>query len=94
MSKSGQAVAYLIEALCYEPEKKADLISDEFILIFHCHNPSAHTMIVGSTQPVTETSTRNLSCGIKAAGALDLQSYHLHVPNFFIRPGNLSLLEL
>jgi len=26
-------------------------------------------MAVGSTQPLTEMSTRNISCGVKAAGA-------------------------
>jgi hypothetical protein len=25
-------------------------------------------MVLGSTQPLTEMSTRNISCGVKAAG--------------------------
>jgi len=29
----------------------------------------AGTMALGLTQPVTEMSTRNISCGVKAAGA-------------------------
>jgi hypothetical protein len=36
--------------------------------IFHWHNPVSRTMALGSTQPLTETSTRNISWGVKAAG--------------------------
>ena len=35
--------------------------------IFHWHNPSGQTMALGSTQPLTEMSTRNISWGVKAA---------------------------
>jgi len=37
--------------------------------IFHEHNPSARTMALGSTQPLTEMTTRNISWKVKAAGA-------------------------
>jgi len=30
---------------------------------FHCHNSSGRTMVLGSTQPLTEMSTRNVSWG-------------------------------
>jgi hypothetical protein len=30
---------------------------------FNWSNPSSHTMVLGSTQPLTEMSTRNLSGG-------------------------------
>ena len=33
------------------------------------YNPSDRTMALGSTQPLTEMSTRSISCGVKAAGA-------------------------
>jgi hypothetical protein len=36
---------------------------------FHWHNPFGHAMALGSTQPLTEMSTRNISWGLKAAGA-------------------------
>ena len=36
--------------------------------IFHGHNPSGRTMALGSTQPVTGMSTRNISLGLKASG--------------------------
>jgi len=47
--------------------------------IFYWHNLSGRTMAMGSTQPLTEMSTRNISCGVKAAGAYGWQTYHLHV---------------
>jgi hypothetical protein len=54
----GHAVAQLIEALRYKPE---GLIPDGFIGIYHWHNPSGRTMALGTTQPLTEMSTRNIS---------------------------------
>jgi hypothetical protein len=36
-------------------------------------------MALGSTQPLTEMSTRNISWGVKAVGAYGWQPYHLHV---------------
>jgi hypothetical protein len=36
---------------------------------FNLPNPSSRTMALGSTQPLTEMSTRNLPGGKKAAGA-------------------------
>jgi hypothetical protein len=33
------------------------------------HNPFDRTMALGSTQPLTEPSTRNIPCGVNAAGA-------------------------
>jgi hypothetical protein len=43
-------------------------IPDGVIGIFHRHNRSGHTMALGSTQPLTEMSTRNIFWGAKAAG--------------------------
>jgi hypothetical protein len=47
----------------------AGSIPDGITEIFHWHNPSDRTMALGSTQPLTEMSTRNISWGVKAAGA-------------------------
>jgi hypothetical protein len=58
-------VAQLIEALRYKPAS----IPDGVIGIFHRHNPSGGTMVLGSTQSLTEMSTRNISWGVKRAGA-------------------------
>jgi hypothetical protein len=44
-------------------------IPDEVIGFFSWPNLSSRTMDLGSTQPVTEMSTRNLHGGSRAAGA-------------------------
>jgi len=49
-------------------------------------------MALGSTQPPTEMSTRNISCGVKAAGVYGWQLYHFHAPILW-KSGILSLLE-
>ena len=41
----------------------AGSIPDGVIGIFQCHNPSGRTMALGSTQPLTEMSTRGISWG-------------------------------
>jgi hypothetical protein len=41
----------------------------DVIGIFHGHNSSVYTIALGLTQPLTEMSTRNISWGVKAAGA-------------------------
>jgi len=62
-------VAQLVEALRYKSEGRGfdsrwyDWIF--FIDIIH----SDRTMALGLTQPLTEMSTRNISWGVKAAGA-------------------------
>jgi hypothetical protein len=54
---------------CATSRKVASSIPDGAIGIFHLLNSSSRTMTSGSTQPLTEMSTRNNSWGIKAAGA-------------------------
>ena len=46
----------------------------------------------GSTQPLTEMSTRNISCVVKVVGAWCWQPYHLHVL-IVLKSGSLNLLE-
>jgi len=53
-------------ALCYKPEGHG-FIPDGVTEIFHWHNPSGCTMAQGSTQLLTEISTRNISWGAKVA---------------------------
>jgi hypothetical protein len=43
--------------------KVAGSIPDGVIGIFHLHNPSDRTMVLVSTQPLTEMSTRSISWG-------------------------------
>ena len=54
---------------CATSRNVAGSIPDGVIGIFHWHNPSGRTMAVGSTQPLTEMSTRNIFWEVKAAGA-------------------------
>jgi hypothetical protein len=49
-------------------------------------------MAMGSNQPLVKMSTRNISWGVKAAGAWGWWSHHLHVP-YVMKSGNLNLLE-
>ena len=48
---------------CATSRKVAGSIPDDVIEIFHRHNPSDRTMALGSTQPLTEMSTRSISWG-------------------------------
>ena len=59
-------MAQLVESL---RRKVAGSIPNGVTGIFHWHNPSGHTMTLGSTKSLTEMSTRNISWGVKAAGA-------------------------
>jgi len=60
--------AQLVEALRYKPEG-CGFNSQWRHWNFHRHNPSGHTMALGSTQPLTEMSTRNISWEVTVAGA-------------------------
>jgi len=44
-------------------------IPDHVTEIFHWHTPSACTVVLGSSQPLTEKSMRNISWGVKLASA-------------------------
>jgi len=48
---------------CAISRKINSSIPDDVIGIFHWHNPSSRTMALGSTQPITEMSTRKISWG-------------------------------
>jgi hypothetical protein len=54
---------------CATNRQIAGSIPDGVSEFFHWHNTSGRTMALGSTQPLTEMSTRNISWGINAAGA-------------------------
>jgi hypothetical protein len=49
---------------CATSQKVAGSFPDVVIGIFHCLDPSGHTMALGSVQPLTEMRTRNISWGI------------------------------
>jgi hypothetical protein len=52
----GHVVAQLVKALRYKPEGRA--FDSRW-----CHNPSGRIMALGSNQPLTEMSIRNISWG-------------------------------
>ena len=77
---------------CATCRKVMGSIPDGVTGIFHWHNPSSRTMALGLTQPLTELSTRNISCRVKVAGTWGWQPYHLHVPSV-LKSGSLNPLE-
>jgi hypothetical protein len=77
---------------CATSRSVASSIPDGVIGIFHWRNPSGRTMALGSTQPVTEMFTRNISWEVKAAGAQGWKLYHLRVSTV-LKSGKLKLLE-
>jgi len=77
---------------CAINQKVADSSPFAVIGIFHWRNSSGRTMALGSTQPLTEGSTRNISWWIKAACAWGWQLYHLRVP-IVLKCGSPNLLE-
>ena len=54
---------------CFTSRKFAGSIPDGVTGIFHWHNPSGRTMTLGSTQPLAEINTKNISWGVKLVGA-------------------------
>ena len=54
---------------CTTSRKNAGSIPDSFTEIFYWHSASARTIALGSTQPISDTSTRNISWGVNGAGA-------------------------
>ena len=54
---------------CGASRKVTGSIPYGVIGIFHWHNPSARTMALRLTQPLTEMSTKNISWEVKAAGS-------------------------
>jgi hypothetical protein len=54
---------------CATSRKVAGSIPDDVIGIFHSLNPSGRAMDLVLAQPLTGMSTRNISWGVKSAGA-------------------------
>ena len=58
--KKGARGGVVVKALRYKPAGRGS-IPDGVIGIFQWHNTSGRTMALGSTQPLTEMSTRCIS---------------------------------
>jgi hypothetical protein len=56
--------------------------------MFYLPTPSSRTMTLGSTR----ISTRDIFWGVKRAGELGWQPYHLHVP-IALKSGRFNLLD-
>jgi hypothetical protein len=69
ISSKGHAVVYLVEALWYKPEGRGFDSRWGHWIFFHWPNPSSRTVALGSTQPLTEMSTRYIPGSLRAAGA-------------------------
>jgi hypothetical protein len=52
-----------IGGLCYKPEDAGSSPDEVIGFFFNLSNPSSRTMALGSTQPLTEMSARNLPGG-------------------------------
>jgi hypothetical protein len=58
-----QNIGWGVQRHCTSNRKVAGSIPNGVIGIFHWHNTSGRTMALGSTQPLTDMSTRNISLG-------------------------------
>ena len=77
---------------CDKSRKVAVSIPTGVLDTFHWHNPSGRTVILRSTQPLTEMSTMDLPWGAKAAGAYGWQHGHF-MCRLSANHGSLNLLE-
>jgi hypothetical protein len=74
-------VVHLVEVLHYKA-KDSGLIPVEVIRIFPLLNPFCSTMALGSTHPLTQLGTRNISAVGKAAGAKGIKFLPFGLTNF------------
>ena len=72
--------------------KVAGSIPDGVILTFYWFSPPGRTTSLGSNQPLTEMSTRNISWGWRWPVRGAEKPYHVHLRIVF-KCGNLNLLE-
>ena len=88
----GHAVAQLVQAMRYKPECRG---FDFRFCRWNFPLPQSfqpHYISLGSTQPLTEVSTRYITWGVKAAGRRADRSYYLHV-SIVLDSARLKLLE-
>jgi hypothetical protein len=64
----GYVLAYWVE-VCATSRKVVGSIPDGVIDVFYCLNPSSRTMALGSTEPLTKKSTRDISWLVEEVGS-------------------------
>ena len=78
LSTGGTAVAQWLR-YCATNRKVAGSIPPRVIGIFYWHNPSDPSMALGSTQPLTEMSTRSIYWGDEGGRCVRLTTFHYPV---------------
>ena len=71
-------------AHCAASRQVAFSIPEGVVAIFHCHNPSGRTVVLGSTQPVTEMSITR-----PVLRADNVATFHVLI---VLKSGSLNLL--
>ena len=92
IEQSGDRSGTVVKLLCYKSEGR--WFNPRWChWIFHWHNPPDHTMAQGSTQPLTEMSTRRISWGwmwpVRMADNLTTSLCRCHEiwePSLFLEP--------
>ena len=81
-ARKQNGLIFILIRSCATNRKVTGSIPDGVIGIFHLHNPSDRTMALGSTQPLTEMSTRRISWGqmrpVRKADNLTTFLYRCH----------------